>query len=304
MGRGTARRIVEQAVRSFKENDLLSYASAMAFQALFALIPATLTGIALLGYLDLESVWEQEIAPQVRQSVQVDAYSVIDRLVGSVLGERRGTWLTFGIAFTLWQVSGAVRATMAPLNAMYHDEEERPLWKRFAISLLLAPAIFLCIGFAFLAVQLGNNAANQFDGAVRWLMLVGRWPLAALALAVSLWLLLRFAPAERHSSWTSLGALFVLFAWLLTSLGFALYANYIASYGSIFGGLASVIVLMTYIYLSTAAFLLGAQLDACFREQAVARGDSGEGEDEAPGDAGDGRGKRGRVAGQEASKVR
>jgi len=265
--------IAKQAFESFQKNDLLSYASAMAFQALFALVPAMLAGIALLGFLNLESVWEEEIAPQIQQNVDVDTFSVIDRTVSSILGERRGTWLTFGLAFALWQVSGAVRATMAPLNAMYHDEEDRGFVKRFAVSLLLAPAIFLCVGFAFVAIQLGNNFANRFDGAERWLILTGRWPLAALSLAVSLWLLLRWAPAQRHSSWTSLGALFVLFAWLLTSAGFALYATYVADYGSIFGGLASVIVLLTYLYLTTGAFLLGAQLDACFREQALGGSD-------------------------------
>lgn len=263
-------------MESFQENDLLSYASAMAFQALFALIPATLAGIALLGFLNLETIWENEIAPQIQQNVQVDAFSAIDRTVSSILGDRRQTWLTFGIAFALWQVSGAVRATMSPLNAMYHDDEDRPFLKRFAVSLLLAPAIFLCIGSAFLAIQLGNNVANWYDGVARWLILVGRWPLAALALAVSIWLLMRFAPAKRHSTWTSLGALFVLFGWLLTSLGFALYANYIADYGSIFGGLASAIVLLTYIYLSAGAFLLGAQLDACFRNQALGPDDEEE----------------------------
>jgi membrane protein len=299
MDRDTVKRIAKQSFRSFQENDLLSYASAMSFQALFALIPAALAGVALLGFLNLEEVWQQDLAPQVEERLEPDAYSVVERTVEEILGERRGLWLTFGIVFALWQVSGAVRATMTPLNGMYHDEEDRPFLKRFGLSLLLAPAISLCIGLALVSIHVGAGVADRFDGFARWLLLLARWPFAALALAVSLWLLLRFAPAKRHSKWTSVGALFVLVAWLATSLGFALYASYVANYGSVFGSLASLIVLLTYLYLSTGAFLLGAQLDAAVRAQAVGPDDEGA---EGGGDSQDGQpagressGRRGRV---------
>jgi membrane protein len=288
MSRDTPVRIAKQSFRSFQENDLLSYASAMAFQALFALIPAVLAGIALLGFLDLEEVWQDDLAPQLQEALEPDAYSVIERTVEEILGERRGLWLTFGIAFALWQVSGAVRATMTPLNGMYHDDEDRPFVKRFGISFLLAPAIFACIGIALLSIHVGAAVADRYDGLSRWSLLLARWPFAALALALSLWLLLRFAPAKRHSSWTSVGALFVLVAWLVTSLGFALYANYVADYGSVFGSLASAIVLLTYLYLSAGAFLLGAQLDAAVREQALGP-DGGDGDGEEDGASDDGR---------------
>jgi membrane protein len=277
----TPKRIAKQSFDSFQENDLLSYASAMAFQALFALIPAALAGIALLGYLDLEEVWREDLGPQIEERLEPDEYSVVERTVEEILGERRGLWLSFGIAFALWQVSGAVRATMTPLNGMYHDEEDRPFLKRFGVSFLLAPAIFLCIGSALVSIHVGAGVADRYDGFIRWLLLLVRWPFAALALAISLWLLLRFAPAKRHSTWASVGALFVLAAWLATSFGFALYANYIADYGSVFGSLASVIVLLTYLYLSAGAFLFGAQLDASVREQAMGRDNEQErGEDE------------------------
>jgi len=271
--RRLTRAIARQAFESFQRNDLLSYASAMAFQALFALVPAALAGIALLGFLNLEEVWAQDLRPAVRQRLQPDAASVVDRTVSQILGERRGMWLTFGLAFTLWQVSGAVRATMAPLNAMYQDEEDRPFLRRFAVSLLLAPAIFLCVGGAFLAIHLGDGIARRVGGVWESVLLFARWPLAAAALLVSLWLLLRFAPARRHAAWASLGALFVLGAWLATSLLFALYATRVAAYGSVFGALASLIVLLTYLYLSAGAFLFGAQLDACVREQAFGGAD-------------------------------
>ena len=48
---------------------------------------------------------------------------------------------------------------------------------------------------------------------------------------------------------------------------FYFYLTTIASYGSVFGSLAAVIVVMAYLYISATVFLFGAQLDAIIRAQ-------------------------------------
>ena len=45
----------------------------------------------------------------------------------------------------------------------------------------------------------------------------------------------------------------------------------LADYGSIFGALATVVIVLSYLYLASAAFLTGAQLDALVRDR-VANG--------------------------------
>jgi len=57
----------------------------------------------------------------------------------------------------------------------------------------------------------------------------------------------------------------VVAAWLLFSTGFGFYLSRLADYDTIFGSLASVFVLMSYLYLSAAVFLIGTQLDAMVR---------------------------------------
>ena len=56
---------------------------------------------------------------------------------------------------------------------------------------------------------------------------------------------------------------------MIVSVGFYFYLTEVAAYGSAFGSLASVIVAMAYLYVSTTAFLFGAQLDAIIRAQAT-----------------------------------
>ena len=48
--------------------------------------------------------------------------------------------------------------------------------------------------------------------------------------------------------WVTRGTLMIMAGWLVMSAGFGLYLRYVADYNSIFGGLASVVVLIAYLY--------------------------------------------------------
>jgi membrane protein len=61
----------------------------------------------------------------------------------------------------------------------------------------------------------------------------------------------------------------VIVWWVIVSVGFYFYLTGLASYDSVFGSLASVIVVIAYLYISTTAFLFGAQLDAIIRAQST-----------------------------------
>jgi membrane protein len=55
------------------------------------------------------------------------------------------------------------------------------------------------------------------------------------------------------------------------SLGFVGYLKFVASYESVFGNLATVVVLLGYLYLSAVVFLAGAQVDALVRRRVAGR---------------------------------
>jgi len=57
----------------------------------------------------------------------------------------------------------------------------------------------------------------------------------------------------------------IMAGWLLMSLGFGFYLREIADYNSIFGGLATVVVLIGFLYASAVVFLGGVQVDALAR---------------------------------------
>jgi membrane protein len=180
-------------------------------------------------------------------------------------------WATFGGGLALWQVSGAVRAVMGAFARIYGASIERSFVRRYLISFALAIATGACFILATLCLVLAPFFSVRHPGAV-WdvFAFLARWLLGAGFLSLAIGVLVHVAPATHQPlPWVSLGTTIVTVWWVIVSVGFYFYLTGLASYGSVFGSLASVIVVIAYLYISTTAFLFGAQLDAIIRGQAA-----------------------------------
>lgn len=283
---GVARRLVDEAralgVRDgavllrdgFDRNDLLTYASAISFQLFFALIPLTLFALGLLGGSGLQEVWTSDVAPRLRQATSPAAFLVVDDTVRRVLSARQAFWITGGGVLAIWEMSGALRATMGVLNRLYDTDGERSFVRRIAVSMGLGAAVIILLIAAAATLELGPRL---IDGAVAGPAVdILRWPLALVLLWATVTLVMRVAPAEaRPPARVTFGSTLVIVAWLVTSAVFGWYLTNVADYGSIFGALATVVVVLTYLYVSTISFLTGVQIDALVQQRLDGRGHPG-----------------------------
>jgi membrane protein len=263
------RELTRDVVRSFQDNGLTNFASAIAFRVVLALVPFLLFLLALLGFLDLEEVWRSDVAPEVKENASEAAFKLIDDTVRQMLSQRRLWWLTAGLALTLWELSAAARVTMVALDRVYGYLRRRGLLELLPRSLALGAAMGACVVSAIAVVRFGPLLTGELDGILSVLSFLIRWLVAAAVLGLGVGLVVRFGPATRQPvPWVSFGTGLVLVSWVVTSIAFGAYAGYVASYTSVFGHLASVFVLLLYLWLSANAFLVGIQVDACVRERA------------------------------------
>lgn len=255
----------------FKQHDLLTYASAISFQILTAIIPFLLSILALAGLLHLNGVWQDHLEPQIQAHVSGAVFAVISDAVNKVLTGRRLLWATVGGGLALWQASGAVRAVMGALARIYGASTERPFLRHYSVSFVLSFAVGGCFILASLCALLAPFLSVAHPGAGWYVFaFLVRWMLTMALLLLAVGLLVRHAPATAQPlPWVSLGATIVIGLWLIVSLVFYLYLTKVASYDSLFGSLAAVIVAMAYLYISTTVFLFGVQLDAIIRAQST-----------------------------------
>jgi membrane protein len=75
--------------------------------------------------------------------------------------------------------------------------------------------------------------------------------------------------------------------WLAASLGFSFYVSNFANYAAIYGGVGAIVVLLLYIFISVAALLFGAEVNAEIYQQLADGEDGGEKTQEKPDKAGE-----------------
>lgn len=169
---------------------------------------------------------------------------------------------------------------MGVMNRIYASDDHRSFWRRMGVSLLLSAAVAACFGLASIAIYVGPALFDRLDLGFGYSALAGllRWALTLVPLYVALLLFVHYAPAHRRTiSYGSLTAAVIVGGWVATSFIFRWYVTSLANYESVFGNLASIIIAMGYLYLSSMVLIYGLQLDALVREGL--RNDAGDGDD-------------------------
>src|SRR3954452_1246189 len=96
---------LRELVASFNERDLLTWASALSFQIVTAIVPFLLFGFCLIGFLHFDSVWA-DVAKNLKPHMSGPAFKVVNSTAHKVLHQKQAFWVTLGFALAIWEVSG------------------------------------------------------------------------------------------------------------------------------------------------------------------------------------------------------
>src|SRR5919197_1680451 len=252
----------------FAKHNLLTWASAIAFQVLAALVPLAVLTLGALSALGERRLWTEQVAPGIHRRLPPATWHAVSYAADRILAHASAGLIAFGAVLTIWEISGSVRAVMGALSRMYDTDEERSIWVRFGTSFALAIAIGACLMGAILVLTL----AKHLGGSVHVVVDIGRWIVAVLLLGIAVELLVRFAPAEpRAKKWVTLGTAFTVVAWVVASLIFRVYVESVANFRSTLGTFVAVLILTAYLYTSSIIFLVGVQVDELIRKDAARR---------------------------------
>jgi membrane protein len=274
-GRGSARRqgfgiaVVAADVRdAFVEHNLLTYAAAVAFQMILALLPLAFLGLALLGALGLGHLWTDTLVPGLHGRVPPDVYRAVDSTGELIVST--GTAATIAVAglLSIWYLTAAVRAVMEALNKIHDVVDERQWWLRGLIAVGLGAATGAAGVGSFLLVTWGSTVGGA--GAVA--LDIGRWLGAVVLLCLVVALLVRVAPAEHpQPRWASVCSILVVVSWIVATLLFKLWVTDVIDLKTPTGVLAGLLALAAWIFVTAAVFLVGVQLDETLRKLTAGR---------------------------------
>jgi membrane protein len=263
------RELVRDLRRRFSEHELPIYASAIAFRGLIAVIPLALLALGLLGALGLQDTWHSSIAPAIEPKVLPAVFDGINASVERIFSSNSAGLIVFAAALTVWDLALGMNGVMQALNRVHDVEEQRSALRRVAISVALAVGVGACVILSVLLLVVAPRA----HGTLHVMFGILRWLLAPLLLGLAIGLVVRFAPAQKPDArWASVGSLLVIVVWIVATLLFKLWVTYVANFKSAVGTLTGLLLLTMYFFVSSAIFIIGAELDELLRKETRGRG--------------------------------
>jgi membrane protein len=251
-----------------REHNTTLVAAGVAFYAFLALVPTLVALVSVYGLVaDPADVRQQVQDLSSSLPAEVEDFLVY-QLTQIINANRSGLSVTLVVAIVLalWSASGGTAALITGIHVAREREEPTGFVakKGKALLLTLAAIVFLAIVIFLVAAVppllddagLGDAGRLAFD--------ILRWPVLAVVMLIGIGLLYRFSAGPHPRAWlgvVTIGAVVAMVVWLVVSGLFAAYTANFASYGKTYGALASIVVVLLWLWLTCLALLIGAETD-------------------------------------------
>jgi membrane protein len=284
--------IVKRAAKEALDDNLTDAAAAIAYYVFLAL-PATL--LVSLGAFSLiagrDSV--DTLLEKLSGIVPSETITLLRDSLTRVVENQSGgiAMVAVGAALAVWTTTGAMTAFMRALNRVYERKETRGFVRQRGTALVMIALSLIAFGLVFGLLILGPHLSRWVGDAVglasevAWIWWAAQWPILILGLFAVFAAVHYLGPNVDHPRLAFLtpGSLFAVVAWLAVSGLFALYVSMFGSYNKVWGSLAAVIIMLTWLWLSALALLIGAEINAeAERSRELRRGEPAERELQAP----------------------
>jgi membrane protein len=274
-------RVFRRLVWETATDNTTGLAAQMAYTLLFAAAPVLLFLWHLLGLFGTDpaklhgmfSILKGFMPPD--QKVQ----EILDTAVASVVvmgpsGMLANVGIVVGIYFGTIFIATISRA----LSHTYGVTEPRNWWSKYIISFLLLFWFGIVILVCFNAIVFGETLAGIAEVNFQLKVPLQEWvvalnlPFTAIAL-IGLALVLYLLTPENYLTIRQAlpGAIFFSIGWITVTKLFQLYVARYSRYDATYLALASLIILLTWMYLTCLFLLLGGKLNAILRREREAK---------------------------------
>ena len=258
------------AARSALENHVTLLASALAYSTFFAIPSLLLVAVGIFTLITSKAAIDSLLA-HLHGALPAQALDLFSSSLKQISSRTQTSVLLIvvGTLLALWSLTGAMSAFMIETSAAYGVRDPRSFlrrrWIAFELVLCFLLALVLVCGLVVFGPTLSGwvGRATGHESLVSRIWWVAQWPLLIGALLTIITVMLWLAPVKRPS-WHELipGALLATALWIVSSGGFALFTATFDNYNKTWGSLSAVVVTLVWLWLTSLALLLGAELNA------------------------------------------
>jgi len=270
-------RVLRRLVWETATDNTTGLAAQMAYLLLFALAPGSLFLWHLLGLFGTDPSKLHRMFVLLKSFMPPDpkVQDILDSAMANVVvtgssGLLANAGIILGIYFGTVFIATISRA----LSHTYGMREDPHWWSKYIISFFMLFWFGIVIVFCFNAVVFGEKLAGIAEVNFQLAFPLQAWivtlnlPLTAVALVLLALALYLFTPENYLTVRQALpGAIFFAAGWVIATKLFQLYVTRYDRYNPTYLALASIVLLLTWMYLTCLLLLLGGKLNAILRRE-------------------------------------
>jgi len=277
-------RVFRRLVWETATDNTTGLAAQMAYTLLVALAPMLLFLWHLLGLFGTDPAKLHGIFNVLKSFMPPDpkVQDVLDAAAASVVVTGSSGFIAnAGILLGIYCGTVFIATISKALSHTYGVTEPRNWWSKYIISFLLLFWFGIVILVCFNAIVFGETLAGVAEVNFQLKVPLQEWvaalslPFTAVALILLALVLYLLTPENYLTIRQALpGALFFSIGWITVTKLFQLYVARYSRYDATYLALASIIILLTWMYLTCLFLLLGGKLNAILRREREKRGKS------------------------------
>jgi len=259
-----AGRLKNGLIAQLKKKEIQAIPEVLAFNFMMALVPMLIIFFQILAFLSIEtSVFDETIA----QFLPAELYNfIMEFLETASLGFNDHPILVIVTAITLTlTISKGTNGIFKAFLITYDETVDTPGFKHRLSSILM---FFLLLIFASLATLLITTSHVFLRNLHPILTSAIEIPSFILICFAFFYLLFKLAP-NKKKSFTQLlpGCMITTIGFIITTLVFTFYVDRLANFHLVYGSLAIIIILLTWLFLIGWVINLGIQINYVLQQK-------------------------------------
>ncbi|WP_297712855.1 YihY/virulence factor BrkB family protein [Clostridium sp.] len=249
-----------------RDDDIFALAAQLAYYLILSFFPFLIFLLTLVGFSNLDSM---EVLGALRAMLPTSAFELIYNVIIEIIEKQNTGLLGASLLLVIWSASSAFRAVIKGINKAYGLSENRSFIKRAFIAVICTFALAFLIMLTLVMLVFGRLIGDLIASYLPFPSVVYKvWNFLRYVLVVFMMILIfasiyRYTPSKRLR-WKEVlpGAIACTVGWLIVSLGFSFYINNFSNYSKIYGGLGAVIILITWLYLTSIILIGGGEINS------------------------------------------
>jgi membrane protein len=248
--------ILKRCIDGFQRDNNLLWASALTYTTGLSIVPILAVALSALNGLGGAEV----IRPLLERYLTANSPEITDRLLSFVSNVNAKTLGAVGAATLLFTVVLTLGTVEQALNNIFRVVYGRTMARKFADYLSVTFAVPVLLAGALGVRQILINHVPNLSGA--------GWISSSLAVWAGFFFLYVFFPNRRvRFEAAAVGSLVASILLQFAQWAFIYFQYGVNQYAAIYGALASIPVLLTWIYMTWVIVLLGAEVTAAFERR-------------------------------------